>query len=52
VAENETEQELVSVNRELTTLLEQKLQSTLARIGGENPDSANGAQPFQPGATP
>ncbi len=36
VAEIEAEQSLVSANRELITRLEQKIQTTLARVWGEN----------------
>jgi hypothetical protein len=42
----------VAANRELITRFEQKIQATLARIWGEASDSANGASPSQPGATP
>lgn len=53
VAEIEAEQSLVAANRELITRFERKIQATLARIWGEEePDSANGAPPSQPGATP
>ena len=52
VAEIEAEQALVAANRELITRFEKKIQATLARIWGEDSDSANGAPPSQPGATP
>ena len=52
VAEIEAEQALVAANRELITRFEQKIQATLARIWGEDSESANGASPSQPGATP
>ena len=51
MAEIEAEQSLVAANRELITRFEQKIQATLARIWGED-ESANGAKPYQPGATP
>jgi restriction endonuclease S subunit len=41
VAEIEAEQALVAANRELITRFEQKIQSTLARIWGENGPVAN-----------
>ena len=52
VAEIEAEQALVAANRELITRFERKIQATLARIWGEESESANGASPSQPGATP
>jgi hypothetical protein len=52
VAEIEAEQALVNANRELIERMEAKIQSILARIWGEESDSANGAPPSQPGATP
>ena len=52
VAEIEAEQALVAANRELMARFEQKIQATLARVWGEDSDSANGAPPSQPGATP
>ena len=43
---------LFAAGRELVTRFGQKIQATLARIWGEDSDSANGAPPSQPGATP
>lgn len=43
---------LVNANHELITRMKAKIQSVLARIWGEESDSANGALPSQPGATP
>jgi hypothetical protein len=43
VAEIEAEQALVAANRELITRFEQKIQATLARIWGEENQTAMGA---------
>ncbi|HEY4696747.1 MAG TPA: hypothetical protein VI913_00570 [Candidatus Peribacteraceae bacterium] len=40
VAEIEAEQALVAANRELITRFEQKIQATLARIWGEDEETA------------
>jgi hypothetical protein len=47
----EAEPALVDANRELIARFDQKIQATLARIWGEG-ESANGAKPYQPEATP
>jgi len=51
VAEIEAEQALVAANHELIDRFEKKIQATLARVWGED-ESANGAKPYQPGASP
>jgi type I restriction enzyme M protein len=41
VAEIEVEQVLVAANRELITRFEKKIQATLARVWGEEPNQEN-----------
>lgn len=52
VAEIESEQSLVAANHELIERMESKIQAAIARVWGEESDSAKGAPPSQPGATP